>query len=242
MGGQNYFTTTLEAFIKGYKLPEKLITEARVSQEMFLVTESVINTQKLTMDFQQELKKQVDEKTKELLILNSELLKVSRTDSLTGLFNRGAFDTLAHEAYMYCRRNKKPFTLTLIDIDHFKNVNDKHGHNAGDQCLVNIAHIIAKMCRRDTDIVARYGGEEFVMLFASDKPDEHINHIKSIAQTISEHVTSHNGCDIQLTISCGVIRVEADFSKEMIELVFLADQQLYLSKAQGRNQVNSINI
>lgn len=232
----------LEAFIKGKKLPDKLIAEAKVSQEMFLVTESVINTQKLTMDFQQELKKQVEEKTKELLSLNSELLRVSRTDSLTGLFNRGAFDSLSHEAYMYCRRNKKPFTLTLIDIDYFKNVNDTHGHNAGDQCLINIANIIARMCRRDTDIVARYGGEEFVLFFASDKPDEHIEHIKLIAQTVSEHVVSHNDCDIQLTVSCGVVRVEKDFSKEIIELISLADQQLYLSKDQGRNQVNSTSI
>lgn len=232
----------LEAFIKGKKLPDKLISEAKVSQEMFLVTESVINTQKLTMDFQRELKKQVEEKTKELLSLNSELLRVSRTDSLTGLFNRGAFDTLAHEAYMYCRRNKKPFTLTLIDIDYFKNVNDTHGHNAGDQCLVDIANIIANMCRRDTDIVARYGGEEFVLFCTSDKPEEHIEHIKLLTQTISEHAVSHNDCVIQLTVSCGVIRVEKDFSKEIIELISLADQQLYLSKDQGRNRVNSISI
>jgi len=232
----------LEAFIKGQKQPDKLLEEAKVSQEMFNVTESVINTQKLSMDFQHELKEQVAEKTKELVSLNSELLRVSRTDSLTGLFNRGAFDSLAQDAYMYCRRNKKSFTLTLIDIDHFKNVNDTYGHNAGDKCLLDVANIIADMCRRDTDIIARYGGEEFVLFFASDKPEQHIEHIKSINQIIGEHTTSYGNYNIQLTVSCGAVRVEDDFSKEMIELISLADKQLYLSKNQGRNRVNAVTI
>lgn len=232
----------LEAFIKGQKQPDKLLEEAKVSQEMFNVTESVINTQKLALDFQRELKEQVEEKTKELVNLNSELLRVSRTDALTGLFNRGAFDSLAQDAYMYCRRNKKPFTLTLFDIDHFKNVNDTYGHNAGDKCLLDVANVIADMCRRDTDIIARYGGEEFVLFFASDKPEQHIEHIKLINQAIGEHKTSYNDCIIQLTVSCGAVRVENDFSKEMIELISLADEQLYLSKNQGRNRVNAITI
>jgi diguanylate cyclase (GGDEF)-like protein len=232
----------LEAFIKGQKPPDKLLEEAKVSQEMYNVTESVINTQKLSMDFQHELKEQVEEKTKELVSLNSELLRVSRTDSLTGLFNRGAFDSLAQDAYMYCRRNKKAFTLTLIDIDHFKNVNDTYGHNAGDKCLLDVANVIADMCRRDTDIIARYGGEEFALFFASDKPEQHIEHIKSINQAIGEHKTSYNNCIIQLTVSCGAVRVEEDFSKEMIELISLADEQLYQSKNQGRNRVNAVTI
>jgi len=232
----------LESFIKGHKSPDKLIAEAKVSQEIFLVTESVINTQKLAMDFQHELKNQVEEKTKELLTLNSELLRVSRKDSLTGLFNRGAFDTLAQEAYMYCRRNKKAFTLTIIDIDYFKKVNDTYGHNAGDQCLVTIADLMARMCRRDTDIVARYGGEEFALFFASDKPEQHIEHITAIAKAIAEEVINYDDCLIQLTVSCGAVRVENDFSKEMIELISLADKELYTSKNQGRNQVNTISI
>ncbi|MFQ3208478.1 MAG: diguanylate cyclase (GGDEF)-like protein [Glaciecola sp.] len=229
----------LEAFIKGQKRPENLMVEAKVSREMFNVTKSVIKTQKLTMDFQSELKEQVAEKTKELQVLNATLLRVSRTDALTGLFNRGAFDSLAKDAYMDCRRNKKAFTLTLIDIDLFKNVNDSYGHNAGDQCLINIANIIADMCRRETDIVARYGGEEFVLFFASDEPEKHIQHIELIRAAIAKYQTTYDGFPIQLTVSCGAVRVEDDFSKDLTDLISLADEQLYLGKNKGRNQVNS---
>jgi diguanylate cyclase (GGDEF)-like protein len=228
----------LEAFIKGRKRPENLIVEAKVSQEMFTVTKNVIKTQKLTMEFQSELKQQVEEKTKELQVLNATLLRVSRTDALTGLFNRGAFDSLAKDAYMDCRRNRKACTLTLIDIDFFKSVNDSYGHNAGDQCLINVANIIADMCRRDTDIVARYGGEEFVLFFASDEPEKHIQHIELIRAAIAKYQTTCDGLPIQLTVSCGAVRVEDDFSKDLIGLISLADEQLYLGKHKGRNQVN----
>jgi diguanylate cyclase (GGDEF)-like protein len=232
----------LEAFIKGQKLPENLIEEAKVSQEMYNVTKNVIKTQKLSQDFQSELKKQVEEKTKELQALNAKILKVSRIDSLTGLFNRGAFNETAKDAYMYYKRNKKSFTLAFIDIDHIKIINDTYGHNTGDECLVDVANVIADMCRRDTDIIARYGGEEFLLFLASDRPQQHLDHIKSIHQAIAEHKKSYNGQLIQLTVSIGVVRVVDDFSKEMIDLISLADEQLYLSKDEGRNQVNVITI
>jgi diguanylate cyclase (GGDEF)-like protein len=229
----------LEAFIKGKKRPENLIAEARVSQEMLNVTMNVIKTQKLTMDFQSELKQQVEEKTKELQVLNATLLRVSRTDALTGLFNRGAFDSLVKDAYMYCRRNRLACTLTLIDIDFFKSVNDSYGHNAGDQCLINVANIIADMCRRDTDIVARYGGEEFVLFFASDESEKHIQHIELIRAAIAKYQTTWDDLPIKLTVSCGAVRVEHDFSKDLIGLISLADEQLYLGKHRGKNQVNA---
>jgi diguanylate cyclase (GGDEF)-like protein len=229
----------LEAFIKGQQRPENLIVEARVSQEMFNVTMNVIKTQKLTIDFQSELKQQVEEKTKELQVLNATLLRVSRTDRLTGLFNRGAFDSLAKDAYMDCRINRKAFTLALVDVDFFKNINDSYGHNAGDQCLINVANIIADMCRRDTDIIARYGGEEFVLFFASDEPEKHIQHINLIRAAIAKYQTTCDDLPIQLTVSCDAVRVEDDFSKDLIGLISLADGQLYLGKHKGRNQVNA---
>jgi diguanylate cyclase (GGDEF)-like protein len=232
----------LEAFMKGQMSSEKLLVEAKVSQEMLSVTANVIKTQKLSLDFQHELKEQVKEKTKELQALNTKLIAVSRTDALTGLLNRGAFDQLAKEAYMNHRRNKTPFTVAFIDIDHFKNINDTYGHNTGDECLIGVADVIAKMCRRETDIISRYGGEEFVLLFASNKPEQHLDHIKLIHQLIGDHKTMYSDKLIQLTASCGVVRVVDDFSKSLIDLIALADEQLYLSKDNGRNQVNTITL
>ena len=232
----------LEAFMQGKILPKKLLAESKVSQEMLSLTKNAIKTQKLSQDFQRELEAQVQGKTKELQTLNTQLLKVSKTDALTGLLNRGAFDEMAKDAYMFHKRKKLPFTIAFIDIDHFKNINDTHGHNTGDECIVGVANVIVNLCRRETDIISRYGGEEFVLLFASDRPEQHIDHIKLIHQAIGDHKTMYSEKLIQLTASCGVIRVVDNFSKTIAELIALADEQLYVSKDNGRNQVNVTTI
>lgn len=228
----------LEAFLKGEKSSKNLLAEAKVSKEMLSVTKNVIKTQKLSQDFQLALEEQVAGKTKELQTLNSKLLKVSRTDGLTGLLNRSAFDQTAKDAYMYHKRNKMAFTLAFIDIDHFKNINDTYGHNTGDECIVGVANVILEMCRRETDIVSRYGGEEFVLFFAGEKPEQHLDHIKLIHKAIGDHKTMYSDKLIQLTASCGVVHVVDDFSKTIVDLIALADEQLYVSKDNGRNQVN----
>lgn len=232
----------LEAFIQGKKEADQLMVDAKVSQEMINVTENMIRTRALSQNFQRQLTQQVEEKTGELQALNKELLKVSQTDALTGLYNRGGFDELALKSYQYCQRHRKPFTLALFDIDHFKKINDSYGHTAGDVCIVDVANIITAKCRRDTDIVARYGGEEFVLFLGSEKPDQHLDHIEMIHKTIEMHHPRYNGKMIDLTVSCGVLRVERDFSKALIELISLADEQLYISKHKGRNQVNTVTL
>ncbi|WP_371195435.1 diguanylate cyclase [Glaciecola sp. SC05] len=229
----------LEEFIQGSKTSTEILSAAKISQEMIKVTENVITTQTLSKDFQLQLKKEVEEKTQELQDVNAQLLTVSQTDSLTGLYNRRAFDQLADKTHRYCQRHKKSFSLALFDIDFFKKINDTYGHTAGDLCIVDVADIITSKCRRDTDIFARYGGEEFVLLLACDKPELHLDHIELIHRAIGLHKPLYNGKMIDLTISCGVIRVQNDFTLEMKELVTLADEQLYLSKRKGRNQVNS---
>jgi diguanylate cyclase (GGDEF)-like protein len=202
----------------------------------------VIHYYNISEDFQRELKAQVEEKTEALQDLNEELLKLSQTDALTGLYNRGAFDTLAANTYKFCQRHEKPFTLVLFDIDYFKRINDNFGHVAGDACLVEVASLLKSKCRRETDILARYGGEEFILLLASDNHEQHNDYVNFIHQSIQEHKLMYNDNLIEMTVSVGVISVFNDFTKDLITLTSLADEQLYMSKEQGRDRVNFVDI
>ena len=194
------------------------------------------------LDFQNQLKIQVKDKTQELQILNEELLKLSQIDALTGLYNRGTFDTLASNTYKYCQRHTKPFTLVIFDIDHFKQINDRYGHVVGDACITKVASLIQAKCRRDTDIVARYGGEEFILLFASDKHEQHQQYAQAIQASIQNYTLIHGEHSIKMKISGGVLKVQNDFTKELNSLIALADEQLYISKNRGRNQINYAQI
>ncbi|MFT5276450.1 MAG: diguanylate cyclase (GGDEF)-like protein [Glaciecola sp.] len=232
----------LENFMAGKKKSSKMIAESKVSKEMQNVTENVIHYYNISEDFQRELKAQVEEKTEALQDLNEELLKLSQTDALTGLYNRGAFDTLAANTYKFCQRHEKPFTLVLFDIDYFKRINDNFGHVAGDACLVEVASLLKSKCRRETDILARYGGEEFILLLASDNHEQHNDYVNFIHQSIQEHKLMYNDNLIEMTVSVGVISVFNDFTKDLITLTSLADEQLYMSKEQGRDRVNFVDI
>ena len=129
---------------------------------------------KFVMDaFNQQLEDQVNSKTAELSALNAELEKLARQDELTGLANRRAFDDQAGRVYEVNVRNSQQMTLVVIDIDHFKNVNDTYGHPFGDRCIVSLANNINQHFNRSSDICARYGGEEFVFLLAGGNCKSH---------------------------------------------------------------------
>jgi diguanylate cyclase (GGDEF)-like protein len=228
----------LEKVMSGKGADKRIIAASKISKEMENVTNNVIKYQKLSEDFQSELKAQVEDKTQSLQDLNEALVTLSQTDSLTGLYNRGAFDSLAKNTYKYYQRHKKPFTLAIIDIDHFKEINDTFGHVTGDACISEVAHLIQSKCRRETDIVARYGGEEYIMLLASDQYENHDEYVKSIHKSIEEGTFVYNGLMIEMTVSVGVLKVSTDFSQDFITLIELADEKLYESKRSGRNRVS----
>jgi diguanylate cyclase (GGDEF)-like protein len=232
----------LEKFMAGKADPLKMIVESKVSKEMQNVTQNVIEYHKISEDFQSELKAQVEEKTQELQKLNKSLFKLSQTDSLTGLYNRGAFDSLAAKTYQFCQRHKKALTIAILDIDHFKKINDSYGHLAGDACIIQVGQLIESRCRRETDIIARYGGEEFILMLASDMHDQHEEYINSIHKSIGQNKLVYAEHRIKTTVSGGVIKVQNDFSKDLTSLIALADEQLYLSKSQGRDRINAIVI
>jgi diguanylate cyclase (GGDEF)-like protein len=232
----------LESFMAGKSDLQKMLAESKVSKEMQNLTQHMIDYHKISEDFQHELKAQVEEKTQELQTLNKALVKLSQTDALTGLYNRGAFDNLAANTYKYCQRHKKTLTLAIFDIDHFKDINDQYGHVAGDACIIDVARLIESKCRRDTDIIARYGGEEFILLLSSDNHEQHEQYVSLIHKSIQEHQIVYGDHTMTVTVSGGAIKVHNDFDKGLSSLIALADEQLYLSKHQGRDRINIVEI
>ncbi len=232
----------LQSFINGEIKKKRLIEESSFSKETNNLTKNFVEAFTISKNFQSELAKKVDEKTRELKEVNKELFKLSQTDKLSGVYNRGAFDALGSNTVKYCALNKLPYTLVLIDIDHFKRINDNFGHQAGDACIKAISKLLLRMCQRDTDIVARYGGDEFALIFCRGKLHEHITHIDKILKEAENLAVYFNDYEIPFTVSCGAICVKNKFDCSVDDLISMADEQLYISKEKGRNQSNYIEI
>jgi diguanylate cyclase (GGDEF)-like protein len=165
--------------------------------------------------------------------LHHQLAKLSYTDVLTGLANRRYFmERLTAESNRYARSGT-PYSLLLIDVDHFKKVNDRHGHHAGDDVLRGLAQILTEGIRTPTDQSARIGGEEFALLL----PDTSLAATEIVCRRIADGLRRHpftaKGETFHLTISMGVVECRG----EPIEAVWKqADRNLYKAKQGGRDQ------
>jgi len=155
-------------------------------------------------------------------------------DGLTGLFTRRHFDIRVDDMFRLARRYGTPFSLILLDIDHFKNVNDTHGHRAGDHVLREGAELITSVIR-DCDSAFRYGGEEFAILL----PETALKQAQSIAERLRKAVRSStmesDGAKISITISLGVAEYNPDLANHG-ELIALSDKALYAAKQGGRDR------
>ena len=172
-----------------------------------------------------------------LLIQRSEELKaLSRIDVLTGLYNRRHFDERFSEAWKQMRRRGEPLTLLICDIDHFKRINDRFGHQAGDDFLKLTADLFKMVFRRATDMVARYGGEEFVVLLVDIQPEAAF----ALAEAMRNHMAASRltlGDDrVTATLSIGIASLTPgnDFTRD--GLINRADKALYAAKQSGRNR------
>ena len=154
----------------------------------------------------------------------------AETDHLTGLLNRRAFQeqlqALLHEA----RRNSRPVGLVILDIDHFKRVNDDHGHHTGDLALVAVAEALRESVR-ERDVVARLGGEEFALVLPSTAPDASF----LIAERARDKVANQTGVDHRLTLSAGLASYPED-GQDAEALLRCADNALYAAKRAGRDR------
>ena len=162
---------------------------------------------------------------------------MASTDALTGLNNRRAFFEKAVSLFAYCKRNQQPVSALMLDIDHFKKINDSFGHAAGDVALCNLANLL-KNNLRDSDLSCRFGGEEFAVLLPNTRADEAAemaNQLKKHMVTSTIALVDDNA--VSLTASFGV----SDFGETVEDLLNHADKAMYQAKNNGRNLVVSYN-
>lgn len=170
-----------------------------------------------------------------------QLVEITITDALTGVRNRKFFNDTLKESVSLCRRTDQPTSLLLMDIDHFKSVNDTFGHTAGDKCLQMVAQTLQENLSRPSDIVARYGGEEFAVLLpatdekgASKIADKLCHSIRTLLVVVEDEDNQEQHIDI--TISIGVACSDAIANCEEELLVNQADNALYKAKESGRDR------
>ncbi len=161
------------------------------------------------------------------------LEKMAVTDKLSGLYNRQAFDVILTENVKEMLRKDEPFSVLMLDIDHFKQVNDNYGHLKGDHVIQHIAHL----CRenlRESDVVCRWGGEEIIILMRECSLDDAYVQAEKIRSQIAENPVTHDGVEIPVTVSFGVAQYTGLEDEDC--LLNRVDQALYMAKASGRNQ------
>jgi diguanylate cyclase (GGDEF)-like protein len=165
--------------------------------------------------------------------LLQELSKSATTDFLTGLSNRRHFLDKAVSTHASFKRQQLDLSCVMLDIDHFKNVNDTYGHDAGDQVLVEVSRVLKERIR-DTDLLARFGGEEFCLLAVNAERGETHQLFEEIRKLVSSISFQVNGQTFSVTISMGVCDQSLDTLDQMIQA---ADGALYLAKNAGRNRI-----
>jgi len=200
-----------------------------------------LRSQSKLMDVQVAMNAELEEKvrlrTSELEEANRRLEILSTTDGLTGLFNRRHFDELYEKAYLQACRDGKPLAVLMIDIDHFKQLNDNFGHRFGDLCLIDAGRLIRNVVAGQEAICARYGGEEFVVILPDASPEEAQNKAEALRLAFARHVVTDGANEKIMTISVG-LTVEQPVDRSAWEkLLQAADSLLYTAKRNGRNQV-----
>jgi diguanylate cyclase (GGDEF)-like protein/PAS domain S-box-containing protein len=169
------------------------------------------------------------------LAANSRLETLATTDELTGLKNHRAFQEKLSDQVALAERMLTPLSLLIIDVDHFKSINDTFGHPVGDKYLRKIAEIL-KINSRKVDFVARYGGEEFAVILSNT------NQLSAmlLAEKLRKSIEVEPWVEKPITASFGVSTLSADIT-DKTQLIYSADQALYISKARGRNCLTHAN-
>lgn len=172
---------------------------------------------------------------RELGVARAELMRISRTDPLTGLLNRRGFDEAAIPALIKAHAMNLSTAVMMCDIDRFKAINDEFGHEFGDKVLVRLAGVLQSFAERNEALVGRHGGEEFAVLITDTCREQAIRHAEELRQTcVSEKIISGER-SATVTISIGMVICEG--AADLPKVMRMADQALYAAKHRGRNRV-----
>jgi diguanylate cyclase (GGDEF)-like protein len=189
---------------------------------------------------QQELESKVEQRTAELIEAKKRLELLSITDQLTGLKNRRYFDGCYISEYKRAFRSQSPLSIMVIDIDHFKRVNDTYGHLVGDECIRRVAQAIHVHSQRPGDVAFRYGGEEFVVLLTDTDCDGSSSVAQLIRQEVERIQYRYDGSVVDLTVSIGIATEIPGDELGAKKLLQKSDDALYQAKGNGRNRVEVV--
>ena len=165
-----------------------------------------------------------------------ELAQLAATDALTGLANRRTLDQVLRHEWFRAQRSGLPLSLLMIDADHFKAFNDRHGHQAGDDALRTVARVISAHVRRPADLVARYGGEEFSVILAETGSQGALRIAEQLRSAV-EQLPLRADAESPMTVSIGISTWTPQSDLSLEQLLFAADKALYQAKESGRNRV-----
>ncbi len=165
-----------------------------------------------------------------------ELAKLASVDSLTGLANRRTLDETLHQEWQRAQRSGQPLSVLMIDADHFKAFNDRHGHQQGDEALRTLAQLIGQHVRRPADLAARYGGEEFSVVLPETTTAGAFTMAQNIRDAVEQLLPVVEG-EAPMTVSIGIATWVNGPYCELQQLLLAADKALYQAKASGRNRV-----
>jgi diguanylate cyclase (GGDEF)-like protein len=223
----------LYRFLEKPFLNEDIVLTVRAAVRAYCQERDLLRQNEELRRLNAELESIVAARTRELVEKNRELEVLSVTDRLTGLYNRRKLDELLDEELLRCRRYGVQFAAIIMDIDHFKHVNDSHGHAVGDSVLQQMGQILRQRTR-DADALARLGGEEFVILCRHSGLQGALESAERVREAIAAHDFPGVG---PVTASFGVAACcEADTAETLLER---ADAALYRAKAAGRNRVEA---
>jgi diguanylate cyclase (GGDEF)-like protein/PAS domain S-box-containing protein len=172
---------------------------------------------------------------------NRQLIELSNRDGLTGISNRRRFDTFLESEFSRLKAENAHLSIIFLDVDHFKAYNDLYGHLMGDECLKQIANVLANCVTRPDDLVARYGGEEFACVLPDTDLANAVLKAEEIQEKVKELAIEHKGSKVSdlITVSFGVATFNSASGVTIEEMMKFADKQLYKAKSLGRNRIEA---
>ena len=195
-----------------------------------------LSIQRTRDEFQDSQKKAIEaeQKVQTLTAMLDHISEVAHEDYLTGTLNRRGMDEALEREFNRADRHNTKLSIAMMDIDHFKKLNDKLGHTTGDEALAHFANIV-KNVKRSTDVLARYGGEEFIIILPATPLDDAVKVVQRVQRELTKNFFMHKDDRILITFSAGVAERMPDESPESI--IPRADAALYEAKKTGRNRV-----